>query len=352
MEVDYLIIGQGIAGTCMSYQLMRRGKKVMVIDQIEQKSSSEVAAGLFNPITGRKMKKSWKADTLFPNMISFYRELEEVTKSSFLHEVPIYRPFFSIEEQNEWMAKSADLDYQQFIHKVWNKSLGNGLVKDPFGGLELKMSGYLDIPSLLEAYREYLRALGAFRDEQFMENELKLENGKVKYKNLEAHKVVFCNGPSARFSKYFSWLPFRPVKGELLHIETDALLDKIYNRGVFVVPTKTGICKVGATYNWKELNHVATSNARTELEEKLNNLVIFSYEVIDQKVGVRPATKDRKPFLGSHPNFSELAVFNGLGTKGVSLSPYFSEQLADFFVMNKELDMEVNINRYISLYSP
>ena len=66
MMYDYLLIGQGIAGTALSYQLLKRGKNVLLIDKKRNDSSSRVAAGLFNPITGRRMIKTWLADKLFP----------------------------------------------------------------------------------------------------------------------------------------------------------------------------------------------------------------------------------------------------------------------------------------------
>ena len=74
------------------------------------------------------------------------------------------------------------------------------------------------------------------------------------------------------------------------------------------------------------------------------------YKIVDQEAGIRPATLDRRPFLGVHPEFERLLMFNGFGTKGVSLMPYFSVKFCDFLSNDKELPEEVNINRYFSLY--
>src|SRR5690554_6593820 len=108
MEVDFLLVGQGIAGTVLSYRLIEAGKKVHVVDMAEENNCSRVAAGLYNPVTGRKMVKTWLADQIFPEIEPFYQELEETLNAKFIYSRPVYRPFSSIEEQNEWMGKSSD----------------------------------------------------------------------------------------------------------------------------------------------------------------------------------------------------------------------------------------------------
>ncbi len=55
--------------------------------------------------------------------------------------------------------------------------------------------------------------------------------------------------------------------------------------------------------------------------------------------------------LGAHPENKNVVVFNGLGTKGVSLSPYFAHHLATWLEGNGDLSTEVNIYRFKALYS-
>ena len=55
----------------------------MIIDNNPSVSSSKVAAGLYNPITGRKMVKTWLADELFPNLSKFYQDLEKKIDTKF-----------------------------------------------------------------------------------------------------------------------------------------------------------------------------------------------------------------------------------------------------------------------------
>ncbi|UII33540.1 FAD-binding oxidoreductase [Fulvivirga ulvae] len=348
-EIDYIIVGQGLAGSALSYQLIKEGRKILVIDEDNPHTSSKIAAGLYNPVTGRKMVKTWKADLLFPYLISFYKELEQICSAHFLREVPVYRPFISLEEQNEWMGKSSSPEYIPFIKEIYCKSLYS-FANDPFGGLELLQSGYLDLPVFLEAYRDYLKKHELLDASRFDIGQLILEKEFVLYQGIRAKRVIFCDGLNSAEQGYFQWLPFSPVKGEILRITADFRLKNILNRGVFVVPLENGLFRVGSNYDNNDSTLVPTVKARNEIERRLNELAKVEYNLEEQVAGIRPATKDRRPFIGLHPEYETIGVFNGLGTKGVSLAPYFSRHFMRFLEYGEDLYAEVNINRYFSLY--
>ncbi|MBC6366635.1 FAD-binding oxidoreductase [Algoriphagus sp. AK58] len=344
MEIDFLIIGQGLAGTALGYRLIKEGKSVMLFDQPDQNKSSRIAAGLYNPVTGRKMVKTWMGEILFPEIQPFYRELEELTGSSFLNSRKIYRPFLSIEEQNEWMGHSSDPDIQQFIEKIYTESQYPEL-KDPFGGVLLKMSGWLDINQLLDKMAEFFQ--DRLVKEEFEEEALNQESFGWNYRGVQAKKLIYCNGVAAQNSRFFSFLPFAPVKGEILEVVQSFNPEFIVNRGVFRVPLGNGTFRVGSTYTWHDLDQGPTETARKELLEKLTEVVkVEVNEVTSHKFGIRPATKDRKPFLGKHPTEESVYIFNGFGAKGVSLIPYFSQQMVEYLLDSKPLVKEVDIKRY------
>lgn len=347
MNVDYLIVGQGLAGSVIGLSLLKRGYTIKVIDdQNAQNSSSMVAAGIFNPITGKEMKRTWLADKLFPKLHSFYKDAEIVLGSRFFYPLEIYRPFLSVQEQNDWIAKSSQEGYEKYIRQISAKSLYGRFVFDDFGGIELAQSGYLNVREFLKSTKSHLERNQIFENDVFEEAVLILEEDGIVYKDIEAKKIIYCNGSGAINSRYFGWLPFRPVKGEILIGKFEEQLDKIFNRGVFIVPNQDGFQRVGATYDWQNLNNTPSETGKKELLEKLNKLTPMSFEVAGQIAGIRPATKDRKPFIGVHPYHKPLCIFNGLGTKGVSLAPYFAETFIDFLERNVELAPEVNIFRY------
>ncbi|WP_296698556.1 FAD-dependent oxidoreductase [Algoriphagus sp.] len=346
MEIDFLLIGQGIAGTALGYRLKHAGKTIRIIDQPSGNQSSRIAAGLFNPITGRKMVKTWFADFLFPEISPFYKELEKLTGKSFLHEKPIYRPFLTIEEQNEWMGNSAEEGFQLYLDSIFTDSQNKNL-RDSFGGVMLKKSGWLDINIFLDSMQEYFSK--ELIQEYFSEMELKREDEFWVYKGIRARSLIYCNGLGAMESSFFGSLPFAPVKGEILELKQDFCPDYIVNRGVFRVHLGNGIHRVGSTYSKHDLEVGATDEAKNEILSKLNSLVDLPVnEIISHKTGIRPATRDRKPFLGKHPKAKSVYIFDGFGAKGVSLVPYFSKMMCDYLIGGTSISKEVDIARYFN----
>jgi glycine oxidase len=340
---DYIVVGQGLAGSCLGLQLLKQRKRILIIDQFDEHSATQVAAGLFNPITGRLMTKTWNADTLFPYLHEFYKDAEMLTGERFFYPLPLYRPFMSVEEQNEWMGKSANAELTGYINTVNTSPTDPELVKNKYGGLSLKQCGYLDTVKFTQAIRNYLLQRATLLNEVFDESTLIFKESGVEYAGFRASRIIFCQGIGSLSGKLFSWLPIRPLKGETLTIQTDHIISTIYNRGVYVVP---GIWKVGATYHANDLTPSTTDRARLELTEKLDELISFPYRILTQSWGIRPTTPDRRPIVGPHPNRPEAIIFNGLGTKGVSLAPYFSGVLAAWLENQTPINKEVDIERY------
>jgi glycine oxidase len=346
MEVDFLLVGQGIAGSLLSYRLIKAGHTVHVIDQPGNNNCSRVAAGIYNPVTGRNLVKTWLADEMFPEIEAFYRELEGELGGSFLHHKAIYRPFASVEEQNEWMARSGEDEFKRYIKRI-KTSPSYVEVNDPFGGLLLGESGYVDINVMLDHFVFWLEKKGGISQEQLDENQLKVSEEGIIYKEINAKRLVYSNGMGALNSKYFQWLPLIPNKGEILVIKQDFTPHEIINRGVFRLTLPDTTIKVGSTYYPGDITEGPTDKAREELLEKLKNLVDMPVkEIVEHKFGIRPTTSDRRPILGKHPKYRNVYMFNGLGAKGVSLAPYFSKIMLDLLVVEKDPPKEVNISRF------
>ena len=348
-KVDVLVIGQGLAGSLLAYTCLQRGLSVQVIDQ-GVKGSSEAAAGLFNPITGRKMVKTWRADVLFDTLLHHYREMEQTLNAKFMHPTTIYRPFVSVEEYNDWQGRWADPAFAPYIEEVTDSDRYGVHCVDPYGGIALARSGWVDLPKLLAVVRQWLLGKGALQESAFDPGRLVATEEGVQYEEWEARYLVDCSGVGAAQSTLWDWLPFRPVKGEVLLIETEEPLPRIYNRGVFVLPVEGRKAKVGSTYD-HNLTDGPTEKGKNEILEKLAALLRVPFTVVDHWAGIRPATRDRRPLVGQHPEWSSVWLFNGLGAKGVSLAPYFVRHLADVLFEGKSLEPEVDLNRFGSYYS-
>ncbi|MEQ8423597.1 MAG: FAD-dependent oxidoreductase, partial [Cyclobacteriaceae bacterium] len=218
-KIDYIIVGFGLAGACLAIQLLRRGKKILVYDLPGHNRASSVAAGLFNPITGKRIVKTWKADEIFSYLHKFYRELETELGSNFFYSSPLYTPFKSVEEQNEWMSKSADTSFSKYISNIFVKSTFSREVNDPLGGILLSQCGHVNTNLFLEAVRKYLIANESYREELWNEGDLSESDYDIQYKDAAAQKVIYCTGIHALKSRFFKDVPLKALKGEVITIK-------------------------------------------------------------------------------------------------------------------------------------
>lgn len=341
---DYLIVGQGIAGTVLAFTLMEEGQRVLVVDQEQPFSTSKVAAGLFNPITGRKPTKTWLGEKLFPFLHSFYPKLEEATKSEFFFPTPIFVPFDTVEKQNNWLSRSAEPGYPEFIEGFSPKKHATVLHAN-HGGITLRHSGYVNTRSMLQAFRSLLQNRSAFIEGYVNTEELAFTEEGVEWQGYKAGKVLFCEGIGNRQNPYFDWLDYRPAKGEILKLSmADAPFQEIINRGCWMIPQQDGTFRVGSNYD-RSTNPKPTEKGRQQVEEKLQALTPLPYQVLEHEAAIRPATYDRRPFIGLHPEHPQIGLFGGLGSKGTSLAPYFASHFAKHLLHGEALMPEVKLDR-------
>ena len=202
----------------------------------------------------------------------------------------------------------------------------------------------LNIKSLSEVFkavREYLF------DEKFDYNSLLITQKTVSYKSISAQKIVFCEGHRLTENPFFNYLPLMRTKGELMTVKLEGLqVQELIKSNITLLPLGNDLYKVGATFNWNDKDEVCTLKAKEELLVKLKELVNINPVLIKQYAGLRPTVKDRRALLGAHSNYDNVIVFNGLGTRGLLISPYLSLQLIEFMEKGVALDPEVDIKRY------
>jgi len=351
MIYDYLIIGHGLAGSILAHTLATAGEKVLVIDQPKANAASQVAAGLMNPLAGKRFAKSWLADTLVPFATQFYQEVEQISGNKFFHQQPILKLFSSVEEQNNWMGKSAGTHYGEFIKEVFTSLPPSGDINQEQGGIVIDKGGYLDVPLFLESLRLIRSEKQEILSTTFQFNALQILASGVHYQDKSAKQIIFCDGFQGAKNPFFSWLPFSLNKGEILDVESAISANEyIYNKAVYVLGLGKNQWRVGATYNWRQVDEQITPEGRNELELKLKNLIKKPFAIINQKVGIRPAVRDRRPLIGTHPAYPNVKIFNGMGSKGVMMAPYLAHHFGRVLQGEEELIPEVNILRYLTLY--
>ena len=342
--IDYLIVGSGLAGISFAEQALRNQKAIFVIDSNLQ-NSSKIDGGLYNPVILKRFSKIKDAQSQLHLMNEFYQIIESKLNIRFDFKVPILRKFFSIEEQNNWFIASDKEGLSPFLSTNLIKKKYKG-IDSPYDYGEVLQTGYVDVALLLEKYREYLFKNELFSDEVFDYTLLESHSNFVQYKDIEAKHIIFAEGFGMHSNPYFNHLPLDGTKGELFIIKAPALdLDVIVNTSVFILPLGNDLFKVGATYNWIDKTSTPTEEGKQELIDRIKEILICDFEIIQHLAGVRPTVKDRKPLIGRHPMHSHLYVLNGLGTRGVLLAPAMAKALFEYIEYEIPLDSSIDIKR-------
>lgn len=346
MKFDYFIIGQGIAGSVMALELHKRGKKVMIISKENLSASSAVAAGIYNPFNFRRSIPTWHARIACPLASEFYSHAENITHAQFHVLKKIIRIFGDAEEQVRWKNYLAGDDVAYASGEMIDADIADKLIA-PFGMGILTGGGVLNTASFMYAVKEYFSARNEYRDEAFAGN-IEFSNDEITYEDkLSARKIIFCEGHLAAENPFFPNLPIAPSKGEMMHVSIPGLnLDDVINGPVYLAPLGNDLYTCGATYAPGKSDERITEDARAELITKLESMIRLPFRSESQFAGVRPAGRDRKPLVGTSRSNPNIAIFNGMSSKGVLLAPYLAKLLADHLENGAELPYEISLSRF------
>lgn len=345
IATSYIIVGQGLAGTTLAWSLYKEKIPFVIIDNHHQHCASKVAAGLYNPVVFKRMVKSWMVDDLLPVADDFYVYCEEILETKFWHKLPIKKIFVNEEEKNLWRKKSAENLYLGAIEE--DVAINEIDSKEGLG--EVNNAGWLDLPLFLEKSKKFFLGKKLLLQQQFNYDDIVLSENHISYKDIITNAIVFCEGFQMLYNPYFSKLPLIPTKGEVLTLEVKNFSPECtLNKGVFLLPLKNNTFKCGATYEWHTTKADITTNGKIEIEDKLQKFLKSAYSITQHEAGIRPTVVDRRPLLGSHPQYNNIFVFNGLGTKGVMLAPFFAEHMKNYLLNKAKLLEDVDIKRFFN----
>lgn len=350
--LDYIIVGQGIAGSCLAYELLQRGKKIVVIDDSWKDSACLVAAGVVNPITGKRLVKSWRSGVAHPYAKEFYKKLENRLGASFFHDRKILQICKSDEESELWRERASQDGYREFVGE-FTEAKSFGILNDSKGSYFIEHSAWVETRIAMESFKKFFLDNNVLRLEKFDYSKLDTTGEFLQYGNLLAKRIIFCEGWQVLKNPYFSWLPYRPAKGEILELRSDVDIPlHIIHRGNWIMKNSPDTFRIGSTWDRENLNSEPTSLGKTELSSALSNMfqTEVQFEIVNHFAGVRPCTATTRPHLGEHPSDSRLLSFNGFGSKGYALSPYFAKHFCQWLDGECELDSEANLARHIARF--
>ena len=345
MQIDFIVVGQGLCGSWLSHFLQEANASFVVVDEAQPFTASKMASGVINPVTGRRIVKTWMIDDLMPFAWNAYQLLGKELGISCIAETSIIDCFATpqmriafterFEKDQQYLSLPADqydwLSYLQY-------DFGYGIVKPAY---------LIDIVLLLERQRKRLADAGQLAEEHFDFSKLRLEQAGVIYKDLHAEKIIFCDGAAGYHNLLFPNLPYGLNKGEMLLVQIpDFPTGDVIKKGYSLVPWSGDIFWLGSTYLWEFADERPTAGFYQFAENWLRQTIKLPFTIVDHRAAVRPATLERKPFVGLHPLYERVGILNGMGTKGCSLAPFFARQLTNHLLLNTPIQPDADVQRF------
>jgi glycine/D-amino acid oxidase-like deaminating enzyme len=348
--VDTLIVGQGLAGTWLSWWLHRSGISFKMIDQPCNNSASIRAAGLINPVTGRRIVTTWMIDELMPFAFHAYQEIGKFLNESLIKETAVIDFFPSIQMLEAFHHRYEE--DQSYLHPGLDPEKYSEWFRSDLGWGAIEPCYLVNVGKLISRWREWLVRNNYLTEGVFDISGLQQNQHGVEYSGVHASYIVFCDGKSTARNPYFEKLPFALNKGEGLIVEIDGLPeDLIFKKGMSIVPCGKSIFWLGSSYEWEFGDELPSPKFRITAESWLNNTLKLPYIILEHFASIRPATLERRPFVGFHPLHPPVGILNGMGTKGCSLAPYFARQLVEKMTGQGHINRLADISRYKKILS-
>lgn len=338
----FLIIGGGIAGTTLAWQLHDRGLPFLIVDRDEPFTSSKVAAGLLSPITGIRLTLSWRYETLYPEALAFYRDKEARLGLTLYRETPTVLLLRDEKAVAFWQKRQQQPEIMDYVQSTTGPLVDAAVFDNPNGGFEMKHSGWLDTAAFLKASRQYFQQLGCW---QTGDVGATLFDREVLWQGQSFSHAVSCIGWESAQHPWFDWVPFQSAQGTVLQVTADTGAEtRIVNRRCWILPRGDGTLRVGPTYEWQFPNpYTASAEAVAGLENKLREMLKRPYQIHGSQTGVRPIIRGRQLLIGTHPTRPHLAFMNGLGSKGVLRAPWVARQLMEHLLDGKGIETELDL---------
>jgi len=343
---DVILVGQGLAGSCLAWRLLERNQRILVIDRDEAVTSSKIAAGLMTPIVGQRFTLIWRFSEFHDAALPFYRGLEDRCGSQLLRSRHYVRVFRNEQERDRCETRLPEMPAALGARLLPAGADELGSCHAPLGGFYLPEVMQLDAAAFLQVTRDHLEKQSSFRTGELRRDEpMQNDDDGVSLPRLgvRASRVIYCGGADDRFVPRFTALKFLPAKGEILSVRTSvSRADTILSSGIWLAPSSLNTYRLGATYDSQNLNQHPTEGGRKWLLGRLGELVSDTVvDVVEHQAAVRPALDDQKPILGMCPQELRVGIFNGLGSKGSLQAPWLAEHFVSHLLDGTPLMPEV-----------
>lgn len=349
------IIGGGIIGLAIGWQLQRRGVEVTLLEKGEVgQESSWAAAGMLAPYAEvgfeevELMKLGQESLRLYPRFVD---ELAEDVDS-----VPEF-------DRCGTMLVGVDRDDTEHLRRLYEFREELSLTVEMITGTEarerepllsprvvsavwLPDDAQIDNRALVRSLKQAFEAGGGLLLENAAVQKIEISDGRMKgistaSSNFLFDKLVLAAGCwSGRIAGIPSDLKptIRPVKGQIITLRKTAdcdLQEIVRSPRMYLVPKGDGTLRLGASSEEKGFDQVPTAGVQKELLEECWEAVpsIYDLPLLETMVGLRPASRDHAPIIGK-TGVDDLYYATGHYRHGILLTPITVYSLVDEILNN------------------
>lgn len=329
MHTEFLVVGGGIAGTLLSYELWRAGKHVCMMHDGQLQGASHVAAAVLNPLIANKWTVAQDADSNMPVAMASYKALEDLLGCSILQTQELWVCPSTAQEQAALNGQMvAGNSFIQPITEAESLTM-QLLLQQEWAAAKVAPVHIINTAALLMGWQQYLQAKGCYIEEHFDQAAMQVNADIVHYKGLSAETIIFCEGALGSKNPYMPAQRFTHNRGDALLLRiADLPTNYIYHKGIRLVPRSDGLWWCGSNYVWQYNNLLPNKDWRATTEKQLSNWLRMPYETIEHLVAERPTTAGQQPILAKHERYGHVYFFNGLGTRGFSAGPRLAKEMA------------------------
>ncbi len=333
-----LILGGGLMGLAIAYELARQGKRIEILSRRRNEAAGFVAAGMLAPHAEGLNQELLLLSQLSLNRIPLWVKRIESDSGidCGLRQCGIIVPFLNNAELEAYPTK----DFGEKLNRIELENELPGIATPWKTGLLFTQDGQIDnrrrlMRALEKAcvglgvkFQEGVEVLKLLRENQFFVG-VQIRNAEGEIHNLFSQEGVLCSG--AWSNQILKELPIFPVKGQMLSLQgpRNAFTRVIFGPGTYMVPREDGLIVVGATSEkeagFREgLTPFGQRQLQTGIAALLPNAI--QWPPMERWWGFRPCTPDQLPILGPS-SLKGLWLATGHHRNGVLLAAITAELL-------------------------
>jgi len=353
-----VIIGAGILGASVGYELAKQGALVTIVDREDLGQATKAAAGIICPWISQRRNKRWyrlamEGAKYYPALIDELKACGE--KNTGYKKVGAISPNDNIEKLEAMVKRTLkrkeeapEIGEVTILSEQESKTLFPPLA-DGYQSVHVSGAARVDGWALRNSLISAAKKLGA----QVIKDDcsLLMENGRVfgiktAHEDIIADEVIITAGVWANelLSPLELSIDLSFQKGQIIHLQMPGLNSDDWPvvmppHDQYLLSLNGNRIVIGATHeNDEELDYRLTIGGMKEIMDKALKFApgLLNSTFLEAKVGFRPFTADFLPIFGRIPGQDKVIFANGLGASGLTMGPFLGQQLASL-ALDKEL---------------